>query len=82
MHGADRDIMWLERDFGIYVCNMFDTGQVLTLIKVFWEKIELLSFLSRHLVCTRAHCFLFIGLEGIENGKIQPGTPVESFLWS
>lgn len=45
MHGADRDIMWLERDFGIYVCNMFDTGQVLTLIKVFWEKIELL-FLS------------------------------------
>lgn len=29
MHGADRDIMWLQRDFGIYVCNMFDTGQVL-----------------------------------------------------
>lgn len=20
--------MWLQRDFGIYVCNMFDTGQV------------------------------------------------------
>lgn len=28
MHGADRDIEWLQRDFGIYVCNMFDTGQV------------------------------------------------------
>ncbi|XP_071710213.1 protein RRP6-like 2 isoform X2 [Rutidosis leptorrhynchoides] len=27
MHGADKDIMWLQRDFGIYVCNMFDTGQ-------------------------------------------------------
>lgn len=27
MHGADRDIAWLQRDFGIYVCNLFDTGQ-------------------------------------------------------
>lgn len=31
MHGADRDVHWLQRDFGIYICNMFDTGQVLTL---------------------------------------------------
>jgi len=29
MHGADRDIMWLQRDFHIYVCNLFDTGQVI-----------------------------------------------------
>jgi exosome complex exonuclease RRP6 len=28
MHGADKDIVWLQRDFGIYVCNLFDTGQV------------------------------------------------------
>uniref|UniRef100_N1QVF2 Phosphoserine aminotransferase n=1 Tax=Aegilops tauschii TaxID=37682 RepID=N1QVF2_AEGTA len=28
MHGADRDIMWLQRDFRVYVCNLFDTGQV------------------------------------------------------
>jgi exosome complex exonuclease RRP6 len=28
MHGADRDIVWLQRDFGIYICNLFDTGQV------------------------------------------------------
>ncbi|XP_051192539.1 uncharacterized protein [Lolium perenne] len=28
MHGADRDIMWLQRDFRLYVCNLFDTGQV------------------------------------------------------
>ncbi|KAK7317534.1 hypothetical protein RJT34_01859 [Clitoria ternatea] len=27
MHGADRDIVWLQRDFGIYVCNLFDTHQ-------------------------------------------------------
>ncbi|MFS7948774.1 putative HRDC-like superfamily, ribonuclease H-like superfamily [Helianthus anomalus] len=29
MHGADRDILWLQRDFGIDVYNMFDTGQYL-----------------------------------------------------
>ncbi|KAH0982902.1 hypothetical protein GBA52_010079 [Prunus armeniaca] len=27
MHGADRDIMWFQRDFGIYIYNLFDTGQ-------------------------------------------------------
>ncbi|XP_076359392.1 exosome complex component 10-like isoform X2 [Tachypleus tridentatus] len=27
LHGADMDILWLQRDFGLYVVNMFDTGQ-------------------------------------------------------
>ena len=26
LHGADMDIQWLQRDFGLYVVNMFDTG--------------------------------------------------------
>jgi exosome complex exonuclease RRP6 len=26
MHGANSDILWLQRDFGIYVVNLFDTG--------------------------------------------------------
>ena len=26
-HGGDYDIQWLQRDFSIYVVNMFDTGQ-------------------------------------------------------
>ncbi|KAK3105991.1 hypothetical protein FSP39_010385 [Pinctada imbricata] len=26
-HGANMDIEWLQRDFGLYVVNMFDTGQ-------------------------------------------------------
>lgn len=26
-HGADHDVVWLQRDFGIYIVNMFDTGQ-------------------------------------------------------
>jgi len=27
LHGADRDVLWLQRDFGVYIVNMFDTGQ-------------------------------------------------------
>lgn len=41
MHGADRDIVWLQRDFGIYVCNMFDTGQVCRSQRI-WLSSELL----------------------------------------
>ena len=27
LHGANQDILWLQKDFGVYVVNMFDTGQ-------------------------------------------------------
>ncbi|KAM9971238.1 hypothetical protein ACTFIW_011214 [Dictyostelium discoideum] len=27
LHGSDSDIKWLQRDFGVYIVNMFDTGQ-------------------------------------------------------
>ena len=27
LHGADSDILWLQRDFGLYIVNLFDTGQ-------------------------------------------------------
>lgn len=26
LHGADMDILWLQRDCGLYIVNMFDTG--------------------------------------------------------
>jgi ribonuclease D len=33
MHGADFDIEWLQKDFGIYVVNMFDTGQATRILQ-------------------------------------------------
>ncbi|KAK4759023.1 hypothetical protein SAY87_020324 [Trapa incisa] len=42
MHGADRDIVWLQRDFGIYVCNMFDTGQASRVLKLERNSLEFL----------------------------------------
>lgn len=27
LHGADSDVVWLQRDFGLYIVNLFDTGQ-------------------------------------------------------
>jgi exosome complex exonuclease RRP6 len=27
-HGADSDVLWLQRDFGLYLVNLFDTGGV------------------------------------------------------
>lgn len=42
MHGADRDIVWLQRDFGIYLCNMFDTGQASRVLKLERNSLEYL----------------------------------------
>uniref|UniRef100_A0A0D9VPR4 HRDC domain-containing protein n=1 Tax=Leersia perrieri TaxID=77586 RepID=A0A0D9VPR4_9ORYZ len=46
MHGADRDIMWLQRDFHIYVCNLFDTGQASRVLQMERNSLE---HLLRHL---------------------------------
>lgn len=40
MHGADRDIMWLQRDFHIYVCNLFDTGQASRVLQMERNSLE------------------------------------------
>lgn len=57
MHGADRDILWLQRDFGIYVCNLFDTGQVCSMQLVefpfkiwFWFNYSDISTLNSRLL--------------------------------
>jgi exosome complex exonuclease RRP6 len=33
MHGADGDVQWLQRDFGCYVVNLFDTYRAAVLLK-------------------------------------------------
>lgn len=40
MHGAGRDIIWLQRDFGIYVCNLFDTGQASRILQMDRNSLE------------------------------------------
>ncbi|GJT81725.1 RRP6-like protein 2 [Tanacetum coccineum] len=40
MHGANKDILWLQRDFRIYVCNMFDTGQASRVLKMERNSLE------------------------------------------
>nr|DAD47057.1 TPA_asm: hypothetical protein HUJ06_016994 [Nelumbo nucifera] len=42
MHGADRDIVWLQRDFGIYICNLFDTGQASRILQLERNSLEYL----------------------------------------
>lgn len=32
-HGGNSDVQWLERDFSVYVVNMFDTGQAARLLQ-------------------------------------------------
>ena len=27
LHGADSDVLWMQRDFGLFPVNLFDTGQ-------------------------------------------------------
>jgi ribonuclease D len=34
LHGADFDIEWLQKDFGIYIVNMFDTGQAARMLNL------------------------------------------------
>lgn len=45
MHGADRDILWLQRDFGIFICNLFDTGQASRVLQLERNSLE---FLLQH----------------------------------
>jgi len=32
LHGSDSDIEWLQRDFSLYIVNLFDTGQAMRVL--------------------------------------------------
>ena len=44
-HGADMDVQWLQRDFGVYVVCMFDTGRAATRLAMPKKS---LAFLLQH----------------------------------
>ena len=46
MHGADSDIGWLQRDFAVYVVNMFDTGQAARVLGL--ERLSLAYVLRKY----------------------------------
>lgn len=33
-HGAENDVIWLQRDFGVYLVGMFDTHQAALVLKL------------------------------------------------
>ncbi len=43
-HGADFDVEWLQKDFGVYLVNMFDTGQAARILR--FPSFSLASLLS------------------------------------
>jgi exosome complex exonuclease RRP6 len=43
MHGSDSDIEWLQRDWGVYVVNLFDTGRAM-------RQLQFAKFGLQHLV--------------------------------
>ncbi|CAI6012097.1 unnamed protein product [Closterium sp. NIES-65] len=46
MHGADSDVVWLQRDFGIFIANLFDTGQASRVLGL--ERFSLAHLLQRY----------------------------------
>ncbi|CAB3387940.1 Hypothetical predicted protein [Cloeon dipterum] len=45
LHGADGDVQWLQKDFGLYLVNMFDTHQASKLLNL--PRLSL-AFLAKH----------------------------------
>ena len=45
MHGADNDVQWLQKDFGIFVSCLFDTGQAARVLEL---PSKALAYLLQH----------------------------------
>ncbi|XP_022688477.1 exosome component 10-like isoform X2 [Varroa jacobsoni] len=51
LHGAVSDVQWLQRDFGIYIVNLFDTGVAAKLLN--FERLSL-SYLLKYYMSVEA----------------------------
>ncbi|CAK1588540.1 unnamed protein product [Parnassius mnemosyne] len=45
-HGAEMDVLWLQRDFGVYIVGLFDTHQAAKVLKI--SGLSLKSLLMRY----------------------------------
>jgi exosome complex exonuclease RRP6 len=53
LHGCDSDVLWLQRDFGVFLINVFDTGQAARVLA--YPAFSLAHMLLKHVrqPCTR-----------------------------
>ncbi|OQR91103.1 exosome complex exonuclease RRP6-like protein [Achlya hypogyna] len=50
LHGADMDVLWLQRDLGLYLVNMFDTGRAARCLQ--YPRFSLAYLLQTHCAVT------------------------------
>lgn len=67
LHGADSDILWLQKDLGLYMVNMFDTGQAARVLE--FPKYSLAYLLSEYCDVTANKTFQ------LADWRIRPLTP-------
>lgn len=77
-HGSDSDLMWLQRDFGVYMVNLFDTGIAARLLQ--YGRFSLSYLLQRfvgvssnkkyQLADWRIRCCSYLVVHVIFNGSI------------
>ena len=67
MHGCDSDVVWLQRDFGVYLLNVFDTGQAARLLA--YPSFGLAHLLKRHAGVTANKAL------ALEDWRVRPLPP-------
>jgi exosome complex exonuclease RRP6 len=67
LHGADSDVLWLQKDLGLYLVNMFDTGQAARVLEL--PKLSLSYLLSQYCGVTANKAFQ------LADWRIRPLTP-------
>ncbi|NXF97615.1 EXOSX protein, partial [Eubucco bourcierii] len=55
LHGADSDVEWLQKDFGLYLVNMFDTHQAARLLNLGRHSLEHLLKLYCNIVADKQY---------------------------
>lgn len=54
LHGADSDVLWLQKDFGLFLVNMMDTGQAASILDLPKGLAALLQHFCQVSVCSHS----------------------------